>query len=230
MSEIRGMLTVLVGSKAHGLDTALSDEDYRSVFLQPTSDLLKIGGGHIKSTWVEGQENERTQRVDDTGWEVGHFLFLATKSNPSILECFLAPVETATEDGLRVRELFPHVWSGYAVRDAFIGYGLNQRKKLLDDREPELRQAKYAVAYLRTLFQAKELLESGTFTIRVAESEIGSTLKRWKAGAFQMGEVIDTCRTWSIAVESAYEKYGKDKQTNLEPVNAFLLDLRRREW
>ena len=36
------IMTVLVGSKAHGLDNPYSDEDKRFVFVEPTSEVLKL--------------------------------------------------------------------------------------------------------------------------------------------------------------------------------------------
>src|SRR5687768_1695702 len=83
------ILRCIVGSTAHGLANENSDIDYRGVFVVPTSDLLSIGGVTQQTSWIEGQ-------VDDTSWEIGHFLKMATKCNPTVLEVFLAP--TIRED------------------------------------------------------------------------------------------------------------------------------------
>jgi len=225
------ILKVVVGSQAHGLATPESDYDYRGVFVVPTENFFMLGVPNPQNTsWVEGKE-------DDTAWEVGHFLNMAVHCNPTILETFLAPdipvkIQHAIW-GLKLRELFPHVWNSKDVMNAFIGYGLNQRKKFFDDKDT--RAAKYAVAYLRTLYQAWELLSTGTFTIRIADTEIGDMLKRWKAMPSveilqnYSGEVIENCLRWEKKVKEAYEK-NPDKQTNLEPVNEFLLDIRKAYW
>jgi predicted nucleotidyltransferase len=69
------LLKVLVGSRAHKLHTETSDYDYRGVFVVPTEDFLKIGIAKPQQTsWIEGD-------IDDTSWEIGKFLFLATKCN-----------------------------------------------------------------------------------------------------------------------------------------------------
>lgn len=129
------ILKVLVGSQAHGLAGPDSDYDYRGVFVVPTDKILSIGTGKIKNThWIEDD-------VDDTSWELGHFLHMATKCNPTVLEAFLAPVAESTEDGEMVIELFDAVWNAKGVRDAFIGYGLNQRKKFLEDKDERVREA-----------------------------------------------------------------------------------------
>lgn len=214
------ILKVIVGSQAHGLADLNSDIDYRGVFIVPTSDILKINSGKIKNThWIEGN-------VDDTSWEIGHFLNMATKCNPTILETFLSPVENETEDGKIVRELFPYIWNSDCVRDAFIGYGLNQRKKFLEKKEG--RPHKYAVAYFRALFNAYELLTTGTFTIRVSDSEIGEQLKRLKAGEYIPGELIDICLEWEQKVRYAAKRC--EKKTDFEQVNAALIKLRYKHW
>ena len=103
------ILKVLVGSHAHGLATEGSDVDYRGVYVSPTSEILSLSNTKVRGKnthWVEG-ENE-----DATSYELGHFLFLALKCNPSILEVFMAPrVDSgfqphATRLGIELRELF----------------------------------------------------------------------------------------------------------------------------
>jgi predicted nucleotidyltransferase len=216
------ILKTLVGSHAHGLAGPDSDRDYRGVFVLPTSDILSLGNRKMQTSWTDGTD-------DDTSWEIGHFLMLATKCNPTILETFLAPITESNEDGLRMRELFPHLWNSHAVRDAFIGYGLNQRKKMLENKEK--RDHKYAAAYLRTLYNAHELLTTGTFNIRIADTEVGETVRAFKSTkeGLKYGEVIDVCRLWEEKVRVAFEA-NPDKQTNIEPVNEFLLDMRKKYW
>lgn len=139
---MKKILKVLVGSRAHGLHNEDSDHDYRGVFIQPTSEILKLGKTKRHTSWIEG-------KIDDTSWELGHFLQMAVKCNPTILEVFLSPIEEETEDCKELRALFPHVWNSNDVKNAFIGYGLNQRKKFLDGKDN--RPNKFAAAYLRSL-------------------------------------------------------------------------------
>jgi len=223
------ILKVLVGSHAHGLATPESDLDYRGVFVNPTSEILSIGGQNKQTRWEEGTE-------DNTSWELGHFLFLATKSNPTILEVFKAPivVGTFTQLGAGLQGLFPYVWSSKGVMDAHKGYGFNQRKKLLDNKDN--RRAKYAAAHLRTLVNAWEILTTEDFTIRIADLPIGDTVRRWKNGLSSIsdqklmnGEVIDLTDKWIALVDEAYAK-NPNKQTDLNRVNDFLLYVRQTHW
>lgn len=223
MSEQNTILKVLIGSQAHGLANEDSDFDYRGVFVVPTTDILKIGSKVHSTSWIEGKD-------DDTSWEIGHFLNLATKCNPTILEVFFAPITESTELGIELRSLFPYVWNADAVVNAFVGYGLNQRKKFLDQKDS--RPGKYACAYLRTLYQAWELLRTGQFTVKVSETEIGNTLKKWRKGQWTFGEVIQICHEWEQKVRAVHETLPifERKETDVEKINKFLIKVRQINW
>jgi predicted nucleotidyltransferase len=164
--------------------------------------------------------------VDDTAWEIGHFLRLAAHCNPSILEVFAAPVEAATDDGQRLRDLFPAIWHPKGVRDAFIGYGLNQRKKLLDGKDA--RPQKYAVAYLRTLLQAERLLVHGVLPVDFTRHPEFLALRLFKTASVSIGQVVDKCLKVQESVEDAAEHCTH--RPDLDRVNEFLLDVRKRCW
>ena len=216
--EYNYILKSLVGSRAHNLHNEDSDYDYRGVFLTPTKELLKLNSTTKQTNWSE----DKTE--DSTSWELGHFLFLATKCNPTILEVFLAPIELITDVGASLISQFQRVWNSKGVMDAFIGYGYNQRKKFLDKKDN--RPHKYATAYLRTLIQAFELLTYGTFTIDFKEHEEYNTLLAWKSGNYTIGEVIDKTWAWEDKVRKAYE-HNPDKKTDYEQLNSWLLKVRR---
>ena len=178
------LLRVIVGSQAHGLATPESDYDYRGVFILPTVDFFRLGGTMKTTSWIEGKD-------DDTSWEIGHFLNMATHCNPTVLETLLAPFapgkalgeltkaeEQLQDTAIELRSLFPYVWNSLRVKEAFIGYGINQRKKFFENKDK--RAPKYAVAYLRVLYQATELLSTGTFSINFEKTPIYETLKKWK--------------------------------------------------
>lgn len=220
---MKTILKVLVGSRAHGLADETSDYDYRGVFVLPTSAILSLEIGQQKpttTTWIEGGTE------DVTAWEIGHYLRLAMNCNPSILEVLAAPVVEADETGRELQALFPYMWSPRQVRDAFVGYGLNQRKKFLDDKDK--RSSKYAVAYLRTLYQATMLLGSGELPVAMQGTVVYNTLKAWRSGEFTSGSVIDTCLRWQECVEKAAAICAHKPEP--EKLNEFLLRVRRKNW
>ena len=220
------ILKVLVGSRAHGLHNEDSDYDYRGVFVLPTEEILSlknVGGKYKANDWFEGKE-------DQTTYEIGHFLKLATKCNPSILECFKAPV-VYYEDLNYHRKfqeellgLFPHLWNPEDVFNAFVGYSKNQKKKMSDKKDN--RAPKYACAYLRTLYNLEQLLLTGTFTLDVTHNpEFYKRLKEIRKGNFTEGEVIDEANKY-IERCIVYRNQCKHKP-DLKKVNDFLIKIRK---
>jgi uncharacterized protein len=210
------ILRVLVGSHAHGLAGAESDKDFRSVFVMPTVDLFRLGFKYQGTRMIKDE-------ADETSWEIGHFLQLAIQCHPLVLETFVAPIETTDEWGEKLRALFPSVWSAEDAYNAFLQYADNQRKKMLDKKDG--RPAKYAATYLRVLFNLCELLDKETFSIRIAESPIGDSLRRIKEGDFRTGEIIDLGEYWS---EQAARRLASCSHVGRrDVVDEFLVNLRR---
>jgi hypothetical protein len=244
------VLKTLVGSHAHGLQSPTSDYDYRGVYLYHTSDLLRVDAPAYKGThWVEGED------TDNTAYEIAHFLHLSTKSNPSILEVYKSPVVFSLEiDGWKVGEellsLFPYVWSSEYVRNAFRGYSHNQHKKMFDPKVEYRRRSKYGVAHLRVLLLAIELLQTGDMHVDVQDdySDFGLSLAEagivksavyngsWrrflldiKQDNVSVGHIVNTAEYLSQNVDLAYE-HNPSKQSDLEPINDFLLRTRKAFW
>ena len=235
------IIKVLVGSRAHGLNTADSDFDYRSVYVMPLDEIagFELAEGKPKGKWSLGDGQ------DNTAYEIGHFLKLACKSNPSILEVFQAHIVESTELALPkwpnklvfrkwdkkattltedLRGLFPHVWSSAGVRGAFGGYSRNQRRKMLDDLSGE-RFGKYATAAVRTFLIGIQLLREGTFALEVP-AIWRNTLTDIKDGHMTAGAIFDILQDLNGRLEDAY-KLNPDKQTNRKVVREWLASLRR---
>ena len=176
------VLKVLVGSHAHGLATEESDQDFRSVYVIPTEEIFRLDFTYPRTSWTK-------EGGDEASWEVGQFLSLAIQSHPLILETFLAPVLAVDQWGEELRGLFPAVWSPQKAFQAFTGYANNQRTKFLEKKDE--RPAKYAAAYIRVLGNLCELLETGTFTVRISETSLGPQVARLKEGNYRVGEVIE---------------------------------------
>ena len=214
------ILKTLVGSRAHGLHKPESDFDFRGVYVVPTSEILSLGYKEKGVSWVEGEKE------DQTAYEVHHFLNLAVHSNPSILEVLASPVQEITEEGQRLKALFPYVWNSKDVYNAFCGYSHNQQKKFMDGKDE--RPWKYAVAYIRVLLLAHELLETGKMTVAVPEHH-RQKLIDIKDEKFSRGFVIDWAEQLKNYVVRAYEA-NPNKQTDFEKVNEYLLWVRKENW
>lgn len=210
------ILKVLVGSHAHGLASEESDRDYRRVYVIPTEDMFQLGFKYPATQWTKGLG-------DETAWEIGQFLLLATQSHPLVLETLVAPVITADEWGEQLQSLFPILWSPQKAFEAFTNYAHNQRTKLLEKKDA--RPAKYAATYIRVLYNLCELFASGTFHVRIAETPAGARLTRIKNGDYRLGEVID----WGEELTQEAQKLmtACRDESDLPRVNAFLVSIRR---
>jgi predicted nucleotidyltransferase len=227
------ILKVLTGSRAYGLETEGSDWDYHGVFVTPTSELLSIGPKPKESVWKEGDE-------DFQSWEVGHFLHLATKCNPTVLETFVAPFVESTPLGFELRSLFESMLARKRVFDAFRGYAHNQRTKLFqkpDDpaaAQPSERAWKFATQYLRVLLQGERLLRTGNLVLNMHDygppDACVDFLRDVKAGQFSMGSVIDKAAQLEDRLEAAYNGSSMRVEPDLEAVNEFLLRVRKEHW
>jgi hypothetical protein len=222
------ILRVLVGSRAHNLHEEDSDFDYRGVFVIPTVDLLALGKNVKNTNWVEG-------KIDDTSWEVGHFLFMATKCNPNILDVFRVKSlhELPMEDALfgsSLQKLWPHILSRRAVRDAFLGYSHNQFKKMMDQEAVDTpRVWKFGVTYLRALAGGIELLQTGGYTL-YTYGPWRDFLKHVRAGEVSRGVIIDKAVELQADIHRAYSETVLPEAPNLEAVNEYLLDVRQFYW
>ncbi|MBP6607745.1 MAG: nucleotidyltransferase domain-containing protein [Nitrospira sp.] len=210
------ILKVVVGSHAHGLAGPESDKDFRSVFVLPTAELFRVGFKYQGTRMMKEED-------DETAWEIGHFLQLALQSHPLVLETLVAPVVTMDDWGAELRHLFPRLWSAQAAYESFLNYCDNQRKKMLEKKDG--RPAKYAAAYVRVLFNLCELLERGTFSIRISETPVGEAVAKIKAGHFRPGEVIDMGEHWADV--AAQRLRTCSQQARPELADAFLLKVRK---
>lgn len=211
------ILKTLVGSRAHGLHNDDSDYDYRGVFVQSTSELLSLNNKVRTTNWIEGKE-------DNTSYELSHFLSLACRSNPAVLEVLVSPVIEETQEGRELRELFPYVWNSHDVFNSFYGYSHNQKKKFVDNKDD--RAKKYAVAAIRNMQLGIELLQNGTMTVLVGCSDLYRFLLSIRAGEVTYGCILDHMLMCEENLKSAYNN-NKHKMTDFDKVNEFLLNVRR---
>jgi len=223
-----------VGSRAHNLHNEDSDYDYRGVYVLPTTEILSIGYKYKGSNWLEGEKE------DQTSWEIGHFLHLATKCNPTILEVFKSPViETLFSSKIKANELlrehnwgdelralFPYIWNPKDAFNAFTGYGLNQRKKMLDNKDN--RWQKYEVAYIRTLYNLTELLRTNDFSVEVTNENVRKELINIKDGKVKLGEIVDMAKKLEYTCQELL--LFCTNTPNIDKVNEFLIMVRKEFW
>lgn len=226
------LVRAIVGSTAHGLAGPGSDVDVKEVYAQDTGEFFVIGDRREYATPKASKPLARPQgAVDFTQYEVGHFLHLATKSNPSVLEVMKTPLGhpevVVPWRGAQLLDLFPHVWNSHDVYHAFRGYGMAQRRRM-QGGEGDARDRKYACAWLRTLYNACDLLATGSFSMDVTGTKIEPILRQWRNldEPFSQAEATALCEVWEGELDRAFLG-SPEKRTEYGPINDFIISVRK---
>jgi predicted nucleotidyltransferase len=169
---------VVVGSRLHGLDTPTSDWDYRGIHIGELKDVLSPFKKQKNTTWIEGDE-------DNTSYELAEFCKLATKGNATILEVFFSnKVIDTTPIAEEMRANWKKFMNTKMFIDASRGYAHNQWNKFYNFESQGIngqeRTAKFAVAFLRVMWQCEQFLLTGEFKCNIKESDLYPLLKEIK--------------------------------------------------
>lgn len=157
---MRTIRKVLVGSRLHGLNRPESDWDWRGIHVHPLKEILSPFAKIKNTAWIEGVE-------DNTSYELADFCKMAVQGNATILEVFFSNVTKEDSDAGRYMQ---ENWRKFMDTDKFVmasrGYAHNQYNKM-NLFEPDDRTPKFAVAYLRVLWQCWQFLETGHFKCEI---------------------------------------------------------------
>ncbi len=155
-----------VGSKAYGLDTPDSDDDYLGIFVAPKNALL---GLDTPTETIVVHEPDDMQLH-----EVGKYCRLALGCNPTLLELlWLQEYEALSIAGQSIIDNRYSFLSAGRVRDAFFGYATQQFHRLQrrgDGRfasDLRKRTAKHARHLHRLLLEGYELYTTGSMTVKL---------------------------------------------------------------
>lgn len=167
------LLVGTVGSHAYGLATPESDVDTLGVSAAPTEDILGLHPPRDKTA-----SRVRTN-PDVTVHEIGKYLALALKANPTVTELLWLPESSYSSLSHRVFkaeliDLRKTLLGADAVRNAYLGYATSQFQKLLHrgalgtfSSDTKNRTAKHARHLMRLLTQGVQLYTTGEMTVRL---------------------------------------------------------------
>lgn len=218
------ILEGVTGSTAYGLATENSDIDVKGVYLLPTSEVLGI----------RFDPQHTTVDHTDPDWvyhEVGKFMKLVVGGNPTVTELlYLDSYTHMTPTGQLLIDNRDIFLSTPAVLNAYRGYALGQARKLsnrqaegLDGYDSALKNrfSKHTRHCFRLLLQCRQLLETGTLTVKVTPEQ-----REW---LFKMGEQTpETVVDAFIAEDSKMEGIVSvlPDEPNLEKINQLLVKIR----
>lgn len=170
---MRIILKVVVGSKLHGLDTPKSDTDIRGVHMHDLTEMLSPFKNLSDTQWIEGD-------IDNTSYELASFCKHAIHGNATIWEVFFS--DQVLETTMIANEMRAN-WQRFMDTDNFVmasrGYAANQYNKM-QLFDPDKRTPKFAVAYVRVLWQCSEFLKTGVFPCKITEPRIKDFLMKVK--------------------------------------------------
>ncbi|MHC8949701.1 DNA polymerase beta superfamily protein [Sphingobacterium hungaricum] len=107
------------GSKAYGLDTEKSDTDIKGIFYLPKEKFFGL-------TYIPQISNESN---DEVYYEIGRFVDLLIKNNPTILEILASPEECILYKHSLIDKVKMNIVLSKLCKDTFSGYALTQIKK-----------------------------------------------------------------------------------------------------
>ena len=169
------LLIGTVGSTAYGLATPESDVDTLGVAAAPTREVLSLQPPRDKKATYVGTQ------PDVTIHEIGKYLALALKANPTVTELMWLPEDCYREKhalfGPELIKLRKTLLGAHAVRNAYLGYATSQFKKMAHrgdgtfSSDTRNRVAKHARHLMRLLTQGAELYLRGEMSVRVEHPE-----------------------------------------------------------
>lgn len=166
------LLSGIVGSTAYGLAREGSDVDRLGVFVAPTVDVAGLD-------WHRDRESHVTNKPDQTMHEIGKYLRLALKCNPTITELMHLPAPLVEHVdaayGAELVEMRDAFLSTHAVRSAYGGYARQQADRLANrgdgsfSADTRKRTTKHARHTLRLLRSGRQLLATGRLAVTVED-------------------------------------------------------------
>lgn len=220
----------IVGSCAYGLSTPESDVDIMGVYTEPQETFLGLRLVQDKDFTVHTTSDLR----DQTFHEVGKFMRLALKSNPSILELLWLPdwaYEHLSVQGEYLLDCRHWFASAELVKNAYLGYA-TQQFKLLERRgdfgsDMKKRTEKHARHLYRLLIQGFGLYRSGELDVELNELDVA----RVREFGHRVGNLGDL--DFATRELADYERQFSEKQPhvrhepNIKAANSLLIEFRK---
>jgi len=209
--------SVVVGSRAYGLDGPDSDTDRRGVFLAPADAFWRLDP---PPTHRDGP------RPEEFHWELARCLSLGLSANPTVLEVLWSPlVETLTPVGRRLLDVRGALLST-RVADTYGRYADAQLAKLASARaRGEPVRWKQAMHMLRLLRAGASVLRTGEVLVDV--SPWRDDLLAVRSGAVPWDDVVARAAALRDDLGRALAETPLPAEPDRATVEEFLLDVRR---
>jgi len=213
--EQHTILSVVVGSRAYGLDGPDSDHDRRGVYAAPTALFWRLDK---PPTHLDGPRDEQFS------WEVERFCQLALQANPTVLEVLFSDlIEHITTDGEALRAARTAFLSR-RVADTYGNYARDQLKRV------EARRARTGETNHKQAMHMLRLLMAGAHVLRTGEIMLDVTAHRDRLLAVKAGTEPwpGWAETLMADLATAAGETRLPEHPDREKINALLTEIRRR--
>ena len=209
------LLQGITGSTAYGLATPTSDIDRHGIFLAPTRAILGV---------VPVQESVVTTDPDVALHEVGKFVRLAMKANPTILELLWLESYEILNPAAQLLIDNRDAFLSKTIYKSYGGYAIHQARRLNArgdnySSDTKNRTAKHSRHCLRLIQQGSQLLKTGTMSIKVENRD-----DLFAFGELPVAEIVDRFEREFKAFE-AIQTHLPD-HPDVDRINRLLLEIR----
>lgn len=206
-----------VGSHAYGTARPDSDDDYRGVYIVPTTDLFRLR---------RPAETFAREDPDVALHELGKFASLAAAGNPTVLETLWAEPLHLSAAGERLREE-RGIFLSRRVLKTYGGYATQQIRRAQAGTggsrgQAHLRREKFLLHTLRLMDTGIALLCTGELRLRVADPE-----ELWARARRPLEETVREFEALNLAIRYAAESSPLPEHPDEARIDALLIELRR---
>lgn len=199
----------LVGSRAYGLHSETSDFDIRGVYLLPKEAYYRLDFGvpetrgfSLQAHWSQDYPTDPPTNapvIDQTWWELRHFLKLSLQGNPNILECWFTPLveEERWPFEKNTREIIGPLCLSKQMYKPYMGYAKSQihvfrkSQELVGDKAATKQLDWKALAHAhRLLIAFYNTMRTGRLEVTV-EPELREFLLSVKEGQLPAERAMD---------------------------------------
>lgn len=221
------IMQAIVGSTAYGLANEDSDIDRLGVYVASNAHVLGLDGASVTS------HSHVEHDPDITLHEVGKYIGLALKCNPTILELLYAKQEITSPAAKLLVDNRRIFLCRKRVIDAYGGYATQQAKRLMErhaagkegfNADLKKRTAKHGRHCYRLLLMGQQLLRSGALQLNVAHH---------RTKIFEVGELaVNDPEAFNTVFETERARLDDIKthlpdENNRERANELLLEIRK---
>jgi predicted nucleotidyltransferase len=220
------LLVGIVGSTAYGLAHENSDVDFLGIYADDTLD-------RVSRLW-QSSDSVVTKDPDKTMHEIGKYLKLCLKGNPTLNELLWLPNHLYVDKHelgevlIDIRQAF---LSKKAIRNAYLGYATQQFNRYISRGKfnsdiSDARALKHARHMYRLVLQGYMLSSEGVLEVKVEDPK---SCRAWAAEAVENPKMAEE---WLKSWEKKYDEDGNalPDKPDYSSVEGYLRIVRRELW